>query len=145
MSPQPHTRELAVTLRQGIGGLTRRLRLTHVESDLSWSETSALAWLDRAGPSTSAELARREQISPQSMGAIVRALEEQGLIARSGDPTDGRRVLLSVTAAGRRLHEDRLDARTDQLADALARWFSPDELDQLRAAAPLLGRLADKL
>ncbi len=34
------------------------------------------------------------------MGAILAALQESGLVSRSGDPSDGRRVLMSITAAG---------------------------------------------
>jgi DNA-binding MarR family transcriptional regulator len=55
-------------------------------------ETSALARLDRNGAATSSELARVEQISPQSMGATMSALEARGLVARDPDARDGRRV-----------------------------------------------------
>jgi hypothetical protein len=37
------------------------------------------------------------------------------------------------------------DARNRQIADALTAAFAPAELDALRAAAPLLERLADHL
>ena len=70
--------------------LVQRLRQTQAaEGDLTSSETSALARLDRTGPTTSTELARLERISPQSMGATVAALEERGLVARQADPADG--------------------------------------------------------
>jgi DNA-binding MarR family transcriptional regulator len=53
----------------------RRLRQVTVEGDLTPSENSALARLDHLGPMTAAELARIEQVTPQSMGAIVGVLE----------------------------------------------------------------------
>jgi DNA-binding MarR family transcriptional regulator len=108
-------------------------------------ETSALARLDRGGPATSSALARIEQISPQSMGATLSALEARGLVERGPDAYDGRRVVLSVTEAGRQLLRDKRDARTGQLARALSVGFTRDELDQLIAAAPLLERLAQSL
>jgi DNA-binding MarR family transcriptional regulator len=105
-------------------------------------EISALARLDRNGPATSSELARVEQISPQSMGATLSALESRGLVARDPDARDGRRVVLSVTEVGRQLLRDKRDARTEQLARVLAAGFTREELDQLMAAASLLERLA---
>ena len=48
-------------------------------------ETSALARLDCHGPAASSELARSEQISPQSMGATLSALEARGLVTRDPD------------------------------------------------------------
>ena len=50
---------------------------------------------------TAAQLAKLEQISPQSIGATVPALESKGLIRRAPDPEDGRRVILFLTAMGR--------------------------------------------
>ncbi|MGO9889223.1 MAG: MarR family winged helix-turn-helix transcriptional regulator [Solirubrobacteraceae bacterium] len=109
------------------------------------SESSALARLDRNGPATAAALARLEQISPQSIGATLAALEARGLLTRTPDPDDGRRVILSITDAGLGVLRDRRNARTEQLARALSSGFTPDELDQLMAVAPLLERLAQSI
>jgi DNA-binding MarR family transcriptional regulator len=125
-----------------MGLLLRRLRQVREAGGLSVPETSALARLDRNGPATSSELARVEQISPQSMGATLSALEARGLITRDPDARDGRRVVLSVAEAGRQLLRDKRDARTELLAKALADGFTREELDQLMTAAPLLERLA---
>jgi DNA-binding MarR family transcriptional regulator len=113
-----------------------------VDGDLTLPETAALARLDRGGPSTASDLAREEQIAPQSIGATLAGLEARGLVARAPDPADGRRVVLSLSDAGRQAIRDRRAARTEQLAQALADNFSEAELEQLEAAAPLLERLA---
>jgi len=136
--------DLAHELRAGITALFRTLRNERVPGDVTAPESSALNRLERGGPASAADLARAEQISPQSMGSTLAALEERGLIARRPDPADGRRVLLSVTAAGAATLRDKRSARTTQLTGALA-GFSPTELRQLRAAAPLLERLAENL
>jgi DNA-binding MarR family transcriptional regulator len=135
-------RDVAAAIHVSMGLLLRRLRQVRTPGGLSVPETSALARLDRNGPATSSELARVEQISPQSMGATLGALEARGLVARDPDARDGRRIVLSVTEAGRQLLRDKRDARTEQLARALAAGFSREELDQLMTAAPLLERLA---
>jgi len=135
-------RDVAAALRVSMGLLLRRLRQVGVPGELTVPETSALARLDRNGPATSSELARVEQISPQSMGATLSALEARGLVTRDPDARDGRRILLSVTDAGRQLLRDKRDARTEHLARALAAGFTREELEQLMTAAPLLERLA---
>jgi DNA-binding MarR family transcriptional regulator len=128
-----------------IGLLLRRLRQIPTSDELSLSESAALARLDRGGPATGAALARAEQISPQSMGATLAALEARGLIARASDPDDGRRVILSVTDAGLGVLRDRRNARTERLAEALSSGFSRAELEQLMAVGPLLERLAHSI
>jgi DNA-binding MarR family transcriptional regulator len=136
--------ELAGALRVGVGMLFRRLKQAE-PGDLTMPETSALSRLDRGGPMTSSDLARQDRISPQSMGVTVAALEQRGLIARDRDPQDGRRILLSLTEAGRQVVHSRRGARTELIARALRDGFTPAELAQLRAIIPLVERLAEKL
>jgi DNA-binding MarR family transcriptional regulator len=145
MSQDPDVSEIAGALRVSIGLLLRRLRQVQADGELTLPEASALTRLDRGGPATASALARLEQISPQSIGATLGVLEARGLIERHADPDDGRRVVLSVTGAGRQVLRSKRNARTEQLAKALSAGFTPAELRQLRAAAPLLERLAQSI
>ena len=145
MSQPPGVDQVATALHVSTGLLLRRLRQLKAEGELTLPESAALARLSRGGPTTAGALARLEQISPQSMGATLAGLEARGLVERQQDPADGRRVVLSLSAAGRRMVSDRRSARTRQLAAALAAGFTATELDQLMAAAPLLERLADSI
>ena len=145
MKPGPDVHEVAGALRVSIGLLLRRLRQTRTDGELTLPESSALTRLDRGGPATASALAKLEQISPQSMGATLGALEARGLIERRPDPGDGRRAVLSVTGAGLRLLRDKRNARTEQLAKALSAGFTPAELRLLAAASPLLERLAESI
>jgi DNA-binding MarR family transcriptional regulator len=137
--------DVAGALLVSIGLLRRRLRQVPAEGELTLPETSALVRLDRGGPATPGALARLEQISAQSMGATLGALEVRGLVERRPDPGDGRRVLMSLTEAGRQMLRSRRDARTRQLARALSAGFTGSELRQLMTVAPLLERLAESL
>jgi DNA-binding MarR family transcriptional regulator len=137
--------DVAAALRESIGLLLRRLRQVPAEGELTLPESAALTRLHRVGPATSSALAKLEQISPQSMGATLAALEARGLVERHPDPDDGRRVVLSITGAGLRLVHDKRNMRTERLAKALAAGFSPAEIGQLMAAAPLLERLAQSI
>lgn len=143
-SRKPESRDTASELRATLGLLYRRIRQTQAAGDLTLSESAALSRLDRSGPSTAAQLAKLEQISPQSMSATLQALEARGLIARSTDPEDGRRVILSLTPAGREIVHCKRDARTEQLTRALEA-LTPEERARLGAALPVLRRLADEL
>ena len=145
MSPEPEIDQVAAALHVGISLLLRRLRQTNPEGELTLPGTAALVRLDRGGPNTPTALARLEQISPQSMGATLSGLELRGLVTRDHDPQDGRRVVISLTDAGRQLLRDRRSARTSRLARALSTGFTPEELAQLHAAAPLLERLAQAI
>jgi DNA-binding MarR family transcriptional regulator len=137
--------EVARVLRVSVGLLLRRLRQTRVDGELTLPETSALARLDRGGPATGADLAKVEQISPQSMGATLAALETRGLVVRGADAEDGRRVVFSISKAGGQAMNNRRNARTEQLARALSTGFTQAELKRLIAVAPLLERLAENI
>jgi DNA-binding MarR family transcriptional regulator len=145
MSDLPDADEVAAALHVSIGLLRWRLRQVQVAGELSLPERSALARLDRGGPATPSALARLEQITPQGMGATLAGLEARGLVERRPDPGDGRRAVMSLTEAGRQALQDRRNARTEQIAQALATDFTPDELAQLLAAAPLIERLAQSI
>lgn len=103
------------------------------------------ARLQQDGPATAAELARAEQITPQGMGNILSGLAERGLVGRNQDPRDGRRVVMSLTEAGREVLRHKSDVRARQFAQALGADFTAAELATLRAAAPLIERLAERL
>lgn len=136
--------EVAAALRMSISMLVRKLRQAPPD-ELTLAEMAALKHLDLGGPATSSELARLDRISPQSMGTTLAALQQRGYVARDRDPGDGRRIVLSITEAGRRQIRERRGARTEQFARALDGGFSRAELEQLLATAPLLERLAEKL
>ena len=137
--------EVAGALRVALGLLARRIRQLKAEGEITLPESSALARLDRGGPATPSELARQEQISPQSIGATLAGLEARGLVGRRPDPADGRRTVISITARGQQMLGDRRNERTLRLAEALSSGFTDAEVDQLMAVVPLLERLAQSI
>jgi len=145
MSAELEVEEVAAAIYLSVGLLRRRLRQVPAEGELSLPECAALRRLERDGPATVTVLARAEQISVQSMGATLSTLEGHGLIKRHSDPADGRRVVMSATEAGLLALSDKRNARIAQFARVLAAGFTPAELTQLRAAAPLIERLAENI
>lgn len=137
--------DVARELRVSMGLVKRRLREMRGEGELTLPETSVLARLESGGPATSAALAKREGISPQSMGATLAALEARLFIERRPDPSDGRQSVLSLTDAGRAMLRSGRERRNEHLARAIAAAFSADERRALLTLAPLLERLAHQL
>src|SRR5690242_13199688 len=113
--------------------------------DLTLSEASVLARLDRDGSQSPGTLADLERVRPQAMASTLATLEERGLVSRRRDPADGRRVEMTVTAPGRRLIADVRSESVRLLAAALEKEFTAAERRRLEAALPLLARLAEKL
>jgi DNA-binding MarR family transcriptional regulator len=135
----------AAELRACLGPLVRRLRQVHVDGELTLSQVSVLVRLERDGPSTPGALAAVEQITPQSMGSILAALAQGGLVSRAPDPTDGRRVLISITPAGQESVQGVRDQRARRVARAITEALSPTEQRQLIEAIPLLERVVQRV
>jgi DNA-binding MarR family transcriptional regulator len=130
-------------LIHAVGLLVRRVRSESGSKELSLGESAVLKRLDNDGPLTTADLARAESMKPQSMGAIVATLEENGLVERRPHPTDGRQMLLQLTAKGATLRESRNAAKRSWLAQAIAH-LDKDEQAILFHATELLKRLAEE-
>jgi len=133
--------QLAVSLREAIMRLNRRLRQARAVGDLTFSQLSALTSLQLAGALTPRELADVERVQPPTMTKIVGKLEERGLVARTPHPTDRRQVILAATEEGRAVYAQFEKARNEWLALQLAE-LTPDERDTLERAAQILREVA---
>jgi DNA-binding MarR family transcriptional regulator len=132
----------AAELMQAVGVLLRRVRGEAGSEGPSWSQAAAMGRLDREGPMTTAELARAEMVKPQSMGALLAELEQDGLVRRDPHPTDGRQILFSLTAAGVEARRRRQAAKLAWLTTAIAR-LDTDEQRTLVGAIELVKRLGE--
>lgn len=135
----PSDAELADALRLVIGRLGRRLRQQSL-GDMTPSQRSVLASLDRHGPVRMGELARIENISPPSLSGIVGRLEEQGFLTRKDDPDDARSTLVEATPDG---VEALGEARRERTAFLIRRLDALGRQDRqvLRQAVKLLNEM----
>jgi DNA-binding MarR family transcriptional regulator len=133
---------LAGELRVVLGQLVRRLREQADGSDLTRSQSSVLARLERDGSATATMLARAEGVRPQSMAKIISALQEAGLVSGAPDVRDGRKTVLSLTDAAREEFRTGRIAKEDWLTKALEGNFSVAEITQLSVSTELFRRLA---
>lgn len=63
----------------------------------------------------------------------VRHLQEQGLVTRAPNPTDGRSSVIVLLPAGRSAIEDAAPQHVENVRRLFVDLFSPDELDTLAA------------
>jgi DNA-binding MarR family transcriptional regulator len=110
---------------------------------LSLNQTAVLGRLATRGPMTAGEVATQLRAQPQSLTRTFAALEADGLMRRTPDPSDGRQALLGITAAGRRALKAEMAPRDAWLDHAIKRVLTPAERDVLVVAAQLMERLAD--
>ncbi len=136
---------LASSLRVSIARLSRRLRTESTGGEgpagVSIGGISVLALLFREGERTLGQLAAAERVQPPSMTRTVNCLEQDGLVERSPHPTDGRQVVVRLSATGRELVLAERRRRDAWLAKRLVE-LTPEERQLLRQAAPILDRLS---
>jgi DNA-binding MarR family transcriptional regulator len=144
--PAEDAAEAAAVLQLIVGRIARKVRAAkNAVGDLALSESSVLARLDRDGPGSPGSLAEQEGVRPQAMATTLAALEERGLVSRRPDATDGRRAVVEITDAGRKMAADRRSASVQRVAAAIEQEFTPAERRELLAMLAMLDRLAKRL
>jgi len=98
---------------------------------LTVPQYTALTILERQPDLTSAELARNSFVTTQSMADMTDALLSAGLVERRRDASDRRRLVLSLTAGGRRLLR-RLEPNVNALETRMVDGLAPREVAEIR-------------
>lgn len=129
-------------LRVSLMKVTRRLRAEKYDSEITDSQMSVLAVLDRCGPMTPRALADSERVQPPSMTRTLAALAERGLVDRAPDPDDGRQIIVRITEPGAAAVTATRRRRDAWLARRLSA-LDPDERAVLAHASQILRRIAD--
>lgn len=134
---------LASALRISVAQLSRRMRSERDPDNelLPVGQLSVLGELSRAGEATIGELAARERVQPPSMTRTVNCLADGGYVVRRRHETDGRQIVVALSATGRATVAADRRRRDAWLAQRL-RELTAEERTVLRDAAPILERLA---
>ena len=135
--------EEASGLRVALVRLQRQLR-SKAASDITPSQSSALARIEQSGPVRLGTLAELEGTTAATMSRVIDSLAERHLVERVADPHDGRASLVQLSPqGGTLLHE--LQARyTEVLRGAMAE-LTGEEQRVVRRAIPVFERLSDLL
>jgi MarR family transcriptional repressor of emrRAB len=124
---------VALTLSDGIREATEHA--TGMAGGLPAALVSLHEWADGKPVDVLADAMR---VSHSRAVRVVDQLEAAGLARRESDPTDGRRALVWLDPAGRKLAERALDARSRVLQSAVAQLGARDLRDLDRLVAALL-------
>lgn len=129
-----------------LGSLIRRAQQRHVaiwQAEVSTEMTSvqfaALTVVKSTGPISQRELGDALDVDRSTVADLVSRLVRNGMLSRSGDPSDGRRYVLALTPAG----EQAIAELWPKVASAqltLAADITPTEAHQLKS---LLQRVVD--
>ena len=114
----------AYRLDEQVGFLLRRatqrhvaIFAAHIGEDITPTQWATLAKLHELGPTSQNLLGRNTAMDGATIKGVVDRLTTRGLIETRADPEDGRRRVVSLTDAGRRLVERSLaeaEAATDE-------------------------------
>ena len=110
--------------------------LKHGETMWLWQ---LLARIDRSGPITQCDLAYATAQHPAGVSRLLTELEGLGFVVRRRDAADRRRMLVTLTAKGRRHHQ----SLRQHVYDSMTRIFSPLSADEQRSLSVLLTKITD--
>ncbi|GAA0340829.1 MarR family transcriptional regulator [Streptomyces olivoreticuli] len=116
-----------------------RGRATRTPGALSLTHARALRILAERGPLSIGQLAEATETTGAATTQLVNGLVTAGYVTRERPPGDKRSVVVALTDAGRRRHEERERALADALRGALAHH----DAAALDAATDVLRQLAD--
>jgi DNA-binding MarR family transcriptional regulator len=126
-----------------LAGLYRHFnRQTLRAFDITGVEEQVLGILRSREADSPGELARFTHQTPAGMTRTLDRLEGRGLVQREGDPTDRRRIRVSLTREGSDFAERKLEVQIEAL-HALLDGLDPQALKRISAAIDeLIARLA---
>jgi DNA-binding MarR family transcriptional regulator len=109
------------------------------ELGLTYPQYLVMLVLWEAEPQTVGALGSRLHLDSGTLTPLLKRMESAGLVTRERDPADERRVLISLTGAGRKLRE-----RAVHVPETLSNGLNPEGIDDLRAGVQKLVALLSK-
>ena len=131
---------LAESLNERFARLNRQLRNAELPSGMTQERLSVLGTIAARGPMTVSALAENELVRPATMSRMISALVADGYVRRDHNQKDGRNVLISATARGRKEFARAQQLRLQRLAAALSS-LPAEELALMQDLASALEKL----
>ena len=136
--------EIAENLRRVISRLLKILKnQTKNDELLSLTERSTLASIYQYSEILPSELAVMEKVTAQSMSQIINKLLEYGFIKKTPSKRDKRKVIITITAAGKKNVEKRRLEKQEWLAQSILEKTTQTEKEILVNAIKVLAKLDD--
>lgn len=125
-------------MAHGLESASQRMR---VSVGVTSPQRLVLRLIAHFGQATPAALAEVLHVDRSSLSGVLSRLEDAELIKRTRDPDDGRRALLTLTARGRALNEQRIGTVEESVTRALRRL----PRHKVAVAREVLGALSTEL
>lgn len=142
-STQIDTTSIADRLRPVLLRVGRELRREAREVGVSPEQVSLMVAIKYAPGIGVRELAAKERVSAPALSNHIDRLERAGLVTRTPDEVDRRRVGVRLTDEGQRVLRRVRSRRTAWLATRL-RGLSPGEVEAIEAAIEPLSRILNE-
>lgn len=128
--PRDTRRSLPIALLRAREAVMVHFRPMLARHDMTEQQWRVIRILAQAGQLDASELAEKAFVLAPSLTRILRSIEDRGLVARSKDAGDGRRVLLEITQAGRDIIDDVApDSRA--IYDKIEKAYGRERIDTL--------------
>jgi DNA-binding MarR family transcriptional regulator len=131
-------------LRVALGRISRLVDRQVAGDGLTRTQLAMLGTMAREKSLRIGELSEIEGLNATMTSRLVGKLEAAGLVTRTPDAEDRRSVIVTITAAGARLHTRLRQQRTRLFAERLAE-LPAGQAAELMAALPALESLAEAL
>ncbi len=139
-SISPHAHLMLNALRRLVSALHVASRQTEKQLGMSTAQLFALQKLQDGQKRSLNELALLTYTHQSSLSAVVRKLVDKGLIQSHTAPADSRRLILGLTAKGRRMLDKAAVSAPDRLLKAMAEMDLKDQIQLGKLLNELLDR-----
>jgi len=136
--------EIAANLRVAISRLVKILRSeTRGDDLLSLTARSTLVLIYQSTGTLPSELALIEKVTNQSMSQIINKLLGLGLIKKTSSKADKRKVIITISIAGKKFVAAKRHEKQEWLARAINEKTTQKEKEVLTNAIKILTKLVD--
>ena len=112
--------------------------------NLSLAQHEVLVAIHKRSGLTQKQLSEQLLVVKSNVSALLKKLEQQGLVKRIVDPADARNKHLSLTARGRKLVQKSFDLQ-NRVVEAMTSVLSDKEIEQVRSMMRRVGASLDEL
>ena len=138
---EPHVETITDDLHTVYSSLHRLSLPTLLKLDLTMAQFKALVVVEASSGISVCEVGRELGIGESAASLLVDQIVRHGYVGRTTDPADRRRVLLAVTAPGKKLIRELRHGRRQSLDGWLAD-LDDDDLEALARGLRALARTA---
>jgi DNA-binding MarR family transcriptional regulator len=129
-------RQVCFPLYAATNLLTRLYGPVLGELGLTYPQYLVMLVLWEHEPQTVGELGARLHLDSGTLTPLLKRMEAAAFVTRKRDPNDERRVLVTLTASGRRLRKQAL-----HVPETMSRGYKPEGIDELRESVRALVRI----